>query len=59
MKKSDPARYIQNIVSGLTSPEKHFIRKAVKDGTEYMPKHIDIQIDWDDKLKALKQEIWI
>ena len=54
MKKNETARYLQNIVSWLASPEKHFAIEAVKDGTEYRPNHIDIQIDWDDKWKGFK-----
>ena len=54
MKKSETPRYIQNIVSWLASPEKHLQRDMCKDGTEYRPKHIDIQINWDDKWKGFK-----
>lgn len=34
-------RYIQNIISWLVSPEKHII----KDGSEFRPKKVDINID--------------
>ena len=49
MKKSETPKYFQNIVSWLASPEKH-----QKDGTEYRPKQIDIQINWLDKWKGFK-----
>ena len=54
MKRNDIQRYIQNIVSWLASPEKHQKRDMCRDGTEYRPKHIDIQINWEDKWKGFK-----
>ena len=54
MDKCGIPRYIQNFVSWLASAEKHEARDAVKDGTEYRPKCIDLQIDWKDKWKGFK-----
>jgi hypothetical protein len=48
-------RYIQNIVSWLGAPEKHQMKDNCKDGTEYRPKAIDIQIDWNDKWDGFKE----
>jgi hypothetical protein len=48
-------RYIQNIVSWLGAPEKHQARDKCKDGTEYRPKSIDLQIDWNDKWSGFKE----
>ena len=42
-------RYIQNIVSWLGAPEKHQQKDKCKDGSDYRPKAIDIQIHLDDK----------
>ena len=49
-------RYIQNIVSWLGAPEKHQMKDNCKDGTEYRPKAIDIQIDWNNKWMDLKKD---
>ena len=48
-------RYIQNIVSWLGSPEKHYKKEYCKDGTEYRPKFIDLKIDWNDRWTGFKQ----
>ena len=53
-------RYIQNIVSWLGAPEKHQQRDGCKDGSEFRPRAIDIQIDWNHKwnrFKARKKEL--
>jgi PAX-interacting protein 1 len=47
-------RYIQNIISWLAAPEKHTMENGCKDGSEYRPKKIDINIDWSDKWKGFK-----
>jgi len=54
MKTNETARYFQNIVSWLGSPEKHQQIDACRDGTEYRPKSIDLQINWSDKWKGFK-----
>ena len=48
-------RYIQNIVSWLGAPEKHQQRDKCKDGSDYRPKAIDIQINWEDKWNGFKE----
>lgn len=52
--KGNP-RYIQNIVSWLAAPEKHQQRDMCKDWSEFRPKAIDIQIDWNHKWKTFKE----
>ena len=47
-------RYIQNIISWLGSPEKHYLKDGCKDGSEYRPKKVDINIDWNDKWQEFK-----
>ena len=47
-------RYIQNIVSWLAAPEKHQQRDSCKDGSDFRPKAIDIQIDWNHKWNRFK-----
>ena len=47
-------RYIQNIISWLGAPEKHQQRDNCKDGSDYRPKAIDIQINWNDKWNGFK-----
>jgi hypothetical protein len=48
-------RYIQNIVSWLGAPEKHQERDLCKDGSDFRPKAIDIQIDWNNKWNRFKE----
>ena len=48
-------RYIQNIVSWLGAPEKHQAKDNCKDGSDYRPKSIDLQINWNDKWKGFKK----
>ena len=48
-------RYIQNIVSWLGAPEKHQRKDNCKDGTEYRPKSIDLQINWNDRWTGFKK----
>ena len=48
-------RYIQNIVSWLGAPEKHLQRDKCKDGSDYRPKAIDIQINWNDRWNGFKE----
>ena len=48
-------RYIQNIVSWLAAPEKHQKRDSCKDGSDFRPKAIDIQLDWNHKWNRFKQ----
>ena len=48
-------RYIQNIVSWLSAPEKHQQKDRCKDGSEFRPKAIDIQIDWNHKWNRFKE----
>ena len=48
-------RYIQNIVSWLGAPEKHQEKDKCKDGTDFRPKAIDIQINWNDKWNGFKE----
>ena len=48
-------RYIQNIVSWLGAPEKHQRKDKCKDGTDFRPKAIDIQINWNDKWNGFKE----
>ena len=48
-------RYIQNIVSWLGAPEKHQQRDKCKDGSDYRPKAIDIQINWNDRWNGFKE----
>ena len=48
-------RYIQNIVSWLGAPEKHQQKDNCKDGSEFRPKAIDINIQWDDKWNGFKE----
>ena len=48
-------RYIQNIVSWLGAPEKHQTRDNCKDGSDFRPKKIDIQINWNDKWSGFKE----
>ena len=48
-------RYIQNIVSWLGAPEKHQQKHKCKDGTDFRPKTIDIQINWEDKWDGFKE----
>ena len=48
-------RYIQNIVSWLGAPEKHQMKDKCKDGADYRPKAIDIQINWNDKWTGFKE----
>ena len=48
-------RYIQNIVSWLRAPEKHQQKDKCKDGSDYRPKAIDIQIHLDDKWNGFKK----
>ena len=57
MERSETKRYIQNIVSWLVSPEKHLMRDLCKDGNDYRPKYIDLQIDWNDKWKGFKTRL--
>ena len=40
----------------MAAPEKHFSRDYCKDGSEYRPKKIDINIDWHDKWKRFKSK---
>ena len=47
-------RYIQNIISWLAAPEKHYLRDGCRDGSEYRPKKVDINIDWNDKWQGFK-----
>jgi hypothetical protein len=47
-------RYIQNIISWLAAPEKHKLKDGCKDGSEYRPKKVDINIDWNDKWQGFK-----
>jgi len=55
MGTKDTPRYIQNIVSWLGAPEKHQAKDNCKDGTEFRPKSIDLQIDWNDKWTGFKE----
>ena len=48
-------RYIQNIISWLGAPEKHQQKDNCKDGSDYRPKAIDIQINWNDKWTGFKE----
>ena len=48
-------RYIQNIVSWLGAPEKHQQKDKCHDGTDFRPKAIDIQINWEDKWDGFKE----
>jgi hypothetical protein len=48
-------RYIQNIVSWLGAPEKHQTRDDCRDGSDFRPRKIDIQIDWNDKWSGFKE----
>jgi hypothetical protein len=48
-------RYIQNIVSWLGAPEKHQMKDKCKDGTDFRPKAIDVQINWNDKWNGFKE----
>ena len=48
-------RYIQNIVSWLGAPEKHQQRDNCKDGTDYRPNAIGLQINWDDRWTGFKE----
>jgi len=49
-------RYIQNIVSWLGFPEKHYDKECCKDGTEYRPKFIGLKIDWNNRWSGFKQK---
>ena len=55
MGKTGTPRYIQNIVSWLGAPEKHKKKYNCKDGSDYRPKAIDIQINWNDKWNGFKE----
>ena len=55
MGKEGTPRYIQNIVSWLGAPEKHQQRDSCKDGSDFRPKAIDINIDWNDKWTKFKE----
>ena len=48
--------YIQNIISQLSAPEKYKIRDGCKDGSNYRPKIIDINIDWNVEWKGFKSK---
>ena len=47
-------RYIQNIVSWFGAPEKHIQKDGCKDGSEYRPKAVQININWNDKWNGFK-----
>ena len=47
-------RYIQNIVSWFGAPEKHIQKDGYKDGSEYRPKAVQININWNDKWNGFK-----
>ena len=55
METQGTARYIQNIVSWLGAPEKHQIKDNCKDGGDFRPKAIDIQVNWKDTWKKFKK----
>ena len=48
-------RYIQNLVSWLAAPEKHFYKDNCKDGNSFRPKSINLNIDWNDKWTGFKE----
>ena len=47
-------RYIQNIVSWFGAPEKNIQKDGYKDGSEYRPKAVQININWNDKWNGFK-----
>ena len=55
MGRTGTPRYIQNIISWLGAPEKHMKKHNCKDGSEYRPKAVNIQINWNDKWNGFKE----
>ena len=55
MEKEGTPRYIQNLVSWLAAPEKHFYKDNCKDGNSFRPKSINLNIDWNDKWTGFKE----
>ena len=55
MDKTGTPRYLMNICSWLAAIEKHIIKKDCKDGINFLPKHIDIKIDWNAKFNRFME----
>ena len=55
MRENGTPRYIQNIVSWLGAPEKHILRDNCKNGSEFRPIKVDLNINWNDRWNGFKK----
>lgn len=55
MRENETPRYIQNIISWLGAPEKHIYKDNCKNGSEFRPLKVDLDINWNDRWNGFKE----